>query len=244
MTIVRREHRAHFTIVPNAVFVDQRLSVEAKGVLGYLLSRPHKWHVRLDNIGGTLLVGRKKLQRIFRELISAGYVSREQRRMANAQRFGRTDYVVRDVPVVIGRPVDKCPEPRVQKGPAARNAQVRVSHREFLQQPRGRKGPAYKELKYKKLNQGRVAEPRDSSPSSGGPGFRRTCPGDQEARYDPEIVAMFRNPAAGWEFLGALPNDVLAQVRQRQQRGELDETTIIALRNRYCSLPCGSRPKR
>jgi hypothetical protein len=29
---------------------------------------------------------------------------------------------------------------------------------------------------------------------------------------------------------------VLAQVRQRQQRGELDETTIIELRNRYCPL--------
>ena len=41
MIIVRREHRAHFTIVPNAVFADTRLSVEAKGVLGYLLSRPH-----------------------------------------------------------------------------------------------------------------------------------------------------------------------------------------------------------
>jgi hypothetical protein len=28
--------------VPNAVFADTRLSVEAKGVLGYLLSRPHE----------------------------------------------------------------------------------------------------------------------------------------------------------------------------------------------------------
>ena len=39
MTIIRREHKAHFTIVPNAVFADTRLSIEAKGVLGYLLSR-------------------------------------------------------------------------------------------------------------------------------------------------------------------------------------------------------------
>jgi hypothetical protein len=65
VTIVRREHRAHFTIVPNAVFADTRLSVEAKGVLGYLLSRPHKWRVRLEHVGRTLKVGRKKLQRIF-----------------------------------------------------------------------------------------------------------------------------------------------------------------------------------
>ena len=62
MTIVRREHRAHFIIMPNG------LSVEAKGVLGYLLSRPHKWHVRLEHVGdGLSMVGRKKLQRVFRE---------------------------------------------------------------------------------------------------------------------------------------------------------------------------------
>ena len=63
MTIIRREHKAHFTIMPNAVFVDTRLSVEAKGVLGYLLSRPHKWRVRHEHVARTLKVGRKKLQR-------------------------------------------------------------------------------------------------------------------------------------------------------------------------------------
>ena len=75
MTIVRREHRAQFTIVPNAIFLDERLSIEAKGVLGYLLSRPHSWQVRLDHVGRTLRIGRKKLQRVFRELIGAGYVT-------------------------------------------------------------------------------------------------------------------------------------------------------------------------
>jgi len=100
VTVVRREHRAHFTIVPNAVFVDARLSVEAKGVLGYLLSRPHKWRVRLENVARTLAVGRKKLQRIFRELIGAGYVTRERQRFVSGHRFGDLDYVVRD-----GRPM-------------------------------------------------------------------------------------------------------------------------------------------
>jgi hypothetical protein len=64
MTIVRSEHRAQFTIVPNAIFRDDRLSIEAKGVLGYLLSHPHHWQVHLDRVGRTLRIGRKKLQRI------------------------------------------------------------------------------------------------------------------------------------------------------------------------------------
>ena len=112
MTIVRREHRAQLTIVPNAIFLDDRLSIEAKGVLGYLLSRPHSWQVRLDHVGRTLRIGRKKLQRIFRELIGAGYVTREQPRTADAHRFSEIDYVVRDVPLALIHPVDTSPRPQ------------------------------------------------------------------------------------------------------------------------------------
>jgi hypothetical protein len=145
VTIVRSKRRADFTVVPNETFVDQRLSAEAKGVLGYLLSRPLNWQVRLDHVGRTLLVGRKKLQRIFRELIGAGYVSREQTRMPGDQRFDRVDYVVRDVPQLIGRPVDKCPEPRVRKRPTAPIQKVPAPQRDSSESPRGRNGPGYKE---------------------------------------------------------------------------------------------------
>jgi hypothetical protein len=118
MTIVHSEHRAQFTVIPNTIFRDDRLSIEAKGVLGYLLSHPHHWQVRLDHIGRTLCIGRKKLQRIFRELIDAGYVTREQPRTAGAHCFGATDYVVRDVPLPPIRSVDASPGRRGGKGPA------------------------------------------------------------------------------------------------------------------------------
>ena len=137
MTIVRREHRAHFTIVPNAVFADARLSVEAKGVLGYLLSRPHKWRVWLEHVARTLKVGRKKLQRIFRELIGAGYVTPAPQRFAAGHRFGELDYVVRDVPLALARRVENSTVPRGRKGPAYKDL------------PRVQNGPAYKET-YKK----------------------------------------------------------------------------------------------
>ena len=88
------------------MFADTRLSIEAKGVLGYLLSRPHKWHVRLEHVARALKVGRRKLQRIFRELIGAGYVTREPRRFVAGHRFGDLDYVVRDAPLALARPVE------------------------------------------------------------------------------------------------------------------------------------------
>jgi hypothetical protein len=95
MTIVRRRHNARFAALPNAIWENDGLSIEAKGVLGYLLSRPPNWHVRLQQVGKKLGLGKDRLQRIFRELIDAGYVSREQLRVETGA-FGRFEYIVRD----------------------------------------------------------------------------------------------------------------------------------------------------
>ena len=234
MTIIRREHRAHFTVLPNAIFVDQRLSIEAKGVLGYLLSRPNKWSVRLEQVGRTLKVGRRKLQRIFRELIGAGYVTRDQRRIGGVQRYGQMDYVVRDVPVTI-HPVDNLAKPRVQKGPAARSAQAIAASQKSKLWPRVQNGPAYKELKKKETHQPEPAVRADAGlPAEAG----RSAIGedDDDARRDSEIVALFHDPAEGWEFLTELPTEALAEIRARYRRGELDEHTILELRNQFGHL--------
>jgi len=224
--IVRREHRAQFTIVPNAVFADPRLSVEAKGVLGYLLSRPHKWHVRLDHVGRTLLVGRKKLQRIFRELIAAGYVTREAQRIADGHRFGEIDYVIRDVPVS----VDKSARPQGRKGPAAPRVQKGPAYKDA---PRGPEGPAYKELYKNRSDRGRVcATEWRSNPLR----VAQDRLQDDDARLDPGIVELFGDVAEGWEMLAALPDQERAELRERYRRGELDRLAIIELWKRYRHL--------
>jgi hypothetical protein len=236
VTIVRRQHWAHFTIVPNAMFLDERLSIEAKSVLGFLLSRPHKWQVRLDHVGRTLRIGRKKLQRIFRELISAGYVTREQRRILDDQRFGEMDYVVRDVPEPLSHPVDHSPIPWDQNGTAAPRVQKEPAYKEA---PQVRKGPAYKELIYKNGVCG-------SSSMSHDEGWPRLPVAEQQlsrtledARYDAEIVALFDDAAEGWELLSVIPSETLAQLRERQRCGDLDRLAIIELRIRYRHLLAG-----
>ena len=110
--IVRRRHNGRFASLPNAIWTDERLSIEAKGVLGYLLSRPHNWNVRLTQVGRVLKVGKDRMQRIFRQLISAGYVTREQRRIEGGI-FGSAEYIVRDEPEdgVASLPQPGNPEP-------------------------------------------------------------------------------------------------------------------------------------
>lgn len=217
MTIVRREHRAQFTIVPNAIFRDDRLSIEAKGVLGYLLSRPHNWQVRLDHVGRTLRVGRKKLQRIFRELIGAGYVTREQPRTADAHHFREIDYVIRDVPLAPTYPAATSHDPQVPYGPAYKE----LDNKKGTNEPVG--APAVK---------GVVGSPGEERP------HRRT---PDPARFDAEIVALFDDRGEGWELLTALPDEILAQLRERQRRHELDARALVELRLRYQHLLAGRR---
>jgi hypothetical protein len=218
------------------MFLDERLSIEAKGVLGFLLSRPHKWQVRLDHVGRTLRIGRKKLQRIFRELISASYVTREQRRILDDQRFGEMDYVVRDVPEPLNHPVDNSPIPQGQNGTAAPRVQKGPAYKKA---PQGQKGPAYKELLYK--NGSYV-----SSSMSHAEGWPRLPVAKQllprsleDAHYDAEIVALFDDVAEGWELLSVIPSEILTQLRERQRCGDLDRFAIIELRIRYHHLLAG-----
>ena len=240
MTIVRREHRAQFTIVPNAIFLDDRLSIEAKGVLGYLLSRPHNWQVRLDHVGRTLRIGRKKLQRIFRELIGAGYVTREQPRTADAHRFREIDYVVRDVPLAPIRPVDTSPGPQGGKGPAEPRGRKGPAYKGYPQVPNG---PAYKELDNKK-GMGGPINPTAVEGVVGSPGEERSHHRVLDpARFDADIVALFDDRSEGWELLTVLPDEILAQLRERQRRRELDASALVELRLRYQHLLADRRRK-
>ena len=143
--------------------------------------------MRLEQVGRTLNIGRRKLQRIFRELISAGYVTREQRRVAGAQRLGQVDYVVRDVPVTIGPPVDKSVEPRVRKGPAAQSAQVTGMPEESELWPRVRNGPAYKELKKKETREPMNAAHVERPPGMSAKSSRRPVPPEDDTRHDAAI---------------------------------------------------------
>lgn len=97
--IIRHKHRGRFVIVPNQIFEDSRLSFSAKGLLAYLLSLPPSWEVRHNQLQRTLGVGRKLLENAFRQLVAAGYVTRDQAQGRDEfHRFTTLNYVVSDVP--------------------------------------------------------------------------------------------------------------------------------------------------
>jgi hypothetical protein len=101
--IIRRKHKRNFTVVPNAIHDDDRLSLEARGLLGFLLSRPPNWEIRHDAVRRKFGISPAKLARILNELIAAGYLARDPDQPRDEHmRFASYAYEVRDEPVLGG----------------------------------------------------------------------------------------------------------------------------------------------
>lgn len=94
--IIRRRRTRNFTIVENEVFNDERLSLEAMGLLAWLRSRPDDWSVQVEQMRARFKVGRNKMHELVRELVEAGWVTRERKRDEITKAFVGMEYVVLD----------------------------------------------------------------------------------------------------------------------------------------------------
>ncbi len=66
--------RSGFAKVPNSVVADERLSIEARGFLAYIISLPDGWVFRPSHLMKVCRIGRDKYYRIVKELRTHGYV--------------------------------------------------------------------------------------------------------------------------------------------------------------------------
>jgi hypothetical protein len=82
-TIIRLEKVARYLVVDNALFSEAQLSWEARGLMGYLLSKPDDWRVRLYDLVAHGPAGVHKIQRMLRELEDAGYLHRKRVKRSN-----------------------------------------------------------------------------------------------------------------------------------------------------------------
>ncbi|MEE4419560.1 hypothetical protein [Streptomyces bugieae] len=104
LKIRRSKPAANFTILPNELLRDDRLTYCARGVLAELLSRPSGWETNADALserarrhrGDVVGEGRRGLRAAFAELEAAGYVIRRKEK-AEKGRFV-TVLEVYDVP--------------------------------------------------------------------------------------------------------------------------------------------------
>ncbi len=103
-TIRRGARNANYVAVPNRIFEDSRLSMEARWLLGYLLSKPDNWIVVIGDIIKKGGCGRDKARKMIAELVEFGYAEREQVREDG--KFGSSVLVIFDEPSA-GNPADQ-----------------------------------------------------------------------------------------------------------------------------------------
>ncbi|RVK96098.1 helix-turn-helix domain-containing protein [Sinorhizobium meliloti] len=95
-TIRRGVRNARYAAIPNHVFEDDRLSMEARWLLSYLLSKPDNWTVVIGDIIKRGNCGRDKARKMIAELVEVGYAEREQQREDG--KFGSSVLVIFDEP--------------------------------------------------------------------------------------------------------------------------------------------------
>ncbi len=84
--IFRTTHATNFTVLPNQIW-NAGLSVSATAALGYILSKPPTWKIRITDLRNKLRIGRDKVYRTLQELCAAGYA-----RMTRLQRGVRWEF--------------------------------------------------------------------------------------------------------------------------------------------------------
>lgn len=104
MSIIRVERKSQpYTMIANATLQDTSISLEARGLLTYLLSKPDSWAVVVTWLQNEMGVGREKLNRIIRELENAGYI--ETRVVRSDGKFAEYERIVHESPTVVASTV-------------------------------------------------------------------------------------------------------------------------------------------
>lgn len=75
LRVLRSPGRGDFTMVDNASVNDPDISFEAKGLLMWLLSKPHGWRFTRAAIAEIDPDGRESVMEAAHELIRAGYIT-------------------------------------------------------------------------------------------------------------------------------------------------------------------------
>ena len=88
----------NFTVLPNALLNDDRVSGEGLALMVYLLSKPPSWQLSPTDIRKRFKWGRDKAYRVIADLIECGYIVKDAEREGG--RFNVHVYFIYDTPQI------------------------------------------------------------------------------------------------------------------------------------------------
>ena len=117
-TIKRLPRRRQYVVIDQTVVEDIRLSWAARGILGYLFSRPDDWQVRVTDLSRRGYLSRDSIYKLLKELRKYGYVTYHRHRNNRGQYQGGI-YNVHEAPEPPRTKIPHVATPDVAKPDAA-----------------------------------------------------------------------------------------------------------------------------
>jgi len=118
-TIHRSHHTVNFTVLPNSLLRDKRLSFRARGILAMMLSHSDEWETNMTFIESMGIEGREAIQTALRELVELGYLEREKPHTTDGK-FDKMVWIWKDSPCVVlpadGKPTSGEPATKKEQG--------------------------------------------------------------------------------------------------------------------------------
>lgn len=93
MAIYKAVVDSAYVQIPNETLQDKTLSFEARGLLAMLLSMPADWEIHKSWVVEQSNAGKDKVNAIFRELLDAGYIRKEEGQRKRGK-FSHDDYFI------------------------------------------------------------------------------------------------------------------------------------------------------
>jgi len=98
MSILTKSFKIDFTQVPNEIINDFNVSLKAKGLYLYMVSKPDNWEFSLNGMESQLKESRSAILRIIDELCNLGYMDKIKNRIGSKQAVN--DYVLHLSPIL------------------------------------------------------------------------------------------------------------------------------------------------
>jgi hypothetical protein len=104
MSVIRIKKDTNFFAASNVPFNDIELSWEARGLMGYLLSKSDNWQIMFNDLVKKGPAGAHKIRRILRELQDKGYLKRERKQGEGGKFYWES--VVYETPTISRKSID------------------------------------------------------------------------------------------------------------------------------------------
>lgn len=109
MPVLRQHRTRDFTVIPNDLLQDQRLSFRDIGLLAWMLSKPRDWKFTYEGmLSERATDGKSAIQAGVKNLKKTGYLRIEKKR--NKGRLAESIWYVYDTPCIENQYVDNLPQ--------------------------------------------------------------------------------------------------------------------------------------